>query len=101
MAQVIYSKTSPYYGTTTFDVFLDVMTNREVPKNASDVLYNVDPVYAYRPDLLAHDLYGDSALWWVFAARNPNVIQDPIFDFHPGTIIYIPKKDALFSALGL
>lgn len=101
MAQVTYSKTSPYYGTTKFDVFLDVMTARPIPKNASDVMYNIDSVYAFRPDLLAFDLYGDASLWWVFAERNPNVLQDPVFDFRPNTIIYVPKKDTLISALGL
>jgi len=40
-------------------------------------------------------------LWWVFAIRNPNVIQDPIFDFQPGVIIYIPQKTNLTTALGL
>jgi len=34
-------------------------------------------------------------LWWVFALRNPNVIEDPIFDMLTGTTIYIPKKENL------
>jgi prophage DNA circulation protein len=51
--------------------------------------------------LLAYDLYGDSALWWVFAMRNPNTIQDPVFDFLPGTTIFIPKKETIVAALGL
>jgi hypothetical protein len=33
--------------------------------------------------------------------RNPNVIQDPIFDFTTGTVIYIPKKTTIINALGL
>ena len=77
------------------------MSDRTIPKNASDVIYNIDAVYAYRPDLLAFDLYGDSALWWVFRARNPNVIDDPIFDFQAGVSIMIPKKDTLVNNLGL
>lgn len=96
-----YSKTSPYYGATLFGNFLDVVAERSIPKNASDVLYSIDAVYNNRPDLLANDLYSDSALWWVFAVRNPNVIQDPIYDFTAGTIIYIPKKDTIITALGL
>ena len=55
----------------------------------------------FDPDLLAFDLYGDSSLWWVFAIRNPNAIQDPIYDFQPGVIIYVPQKQNLTTALGL
>lgn len=97
----VYSKNSPYYGTEFFGNFLDVRKDRIITGDASDVMYQIDPVYNNRPDLLAHDLYGDSGLWWVFTARNPNVLQDPIFDFTAGTIIYIPKKQNLQSVLGL
>jgi hypothetical protein len=51
--------------------------------------------------LLAYDLYTNSGLWWVFKARNPNVLDDPIFDFKAGTKIYIPKKTTLVSNLGI
>jgi len=40
-------------------------------------------------------------LWWVFIQRNLDVLEDPIFDFKPGTKIYIPKPASLKSALGL
>jgi hypothetical protein len=99
MAQ--YTKASPYFSTEKFGVFLDIMTMRSVPKNTMDQVYTINNVYQYRPDLLANDLYGNSNLWWVFAARNPNVIQDPIFDFYPGQTIFLPDKDALLSSLGL
>lgn len=99
MAQ--YNKASPYFSTEKFGVFLDIMTMRSVPKNTMDQVYTINNVYQYRPDLLANDLYGNSNLWWVFAARNPNVIQDPIFDFYPGQTIFLPDKDALLSSLGL
>ena len=96
-----YSKSSPYAATTTFGPFLDVLTYRPITKKADDVVYTIDRVYKYRPDLLANDLYGDSRLWWVFAARNPNVLTDPLFGFKPGVTIYIPKKETLVSDLGL
>ena len=98
---VTYNNTSPYAATQTFGSFLDVMTMRSITKRADDVAYQIDTIYKYRPDLLAYDLYGDSTLWWVFAARNPNVIKDPIFDFYPGVTIYIPKKSNLTTDLGL
>lgn len=96
-----YNKFSPYYNTKTFGGFLDVLEQRPIPKNSLDVQYIINSTYGYRPDLLASDLYGYSSLWWVFAARNPNVIKDPIYDFVPGQAIYIPSKSTLISALGI
>lgn len=101
MAKVPYSVTSPYYQTKMYGNFLDIMINRPITPKEDDVLYQIDSVYEYRPDILAFDMYGDSALWWVFAQRNPNVLKDPLFDFRAGTIIYIPKKTTLQSDLGV
>ena len=101
MAKVAYSGSSPYAQTRTFGNFLDIMINRPISKLEDDVLYAIDKVYEYRPDMLAFDLYGDSTLWWVFAQRNPNVLKDPLFDFRAGVQIYIPKKATLQSDLGV
>ena len=96
-----YSKSSPYYATGQFGQFLDVLEYRAIPRNASDVEYQIDAVYNLRPDMLAFDLYNDSKLWWVFASRNPNVLKDPLFDFTTGRTIYIPTKDTLIAARGI
>ena len=101
MSKVKYSTSSPYFQTGSFGNFLDVMINRDITKKVDDVLYEIDTVYEYRPDLLAFDLYGDSALWWVFAQRNPNVLKDPLFDFRAGYKIYIPQKTTLQQDLGI
>lgn len=102
MAQVInYAKTSPYTQTEVYGFFLDVANIPQIPIVPSDVTYEIDAIYKHRPDLLAYDLYGDQGLWWVFAVRNPNVIQDPIYDFEPGVTIYIPQKQNLVTALGI
>lgn len=98
---VSYNKTSPYYGNETFGPFLDVANFPSIPIDPTDVVYQIDAIYKYRPDLLSYDLYGTSALWWVFAIRNPNTLIDPVFDFLPGATIYIPKKTTLTSTLGL
>ena len=98
---VNYSKTSPYANTETFAFFLDVANISAIPFDPSDIQYKIDNIYQHRPDLLAYDLYGDSGLWWVFSVRNPNTLQDPIYDFLAGATIYIPKKDTLTAALGL
>lgn len=96
-----YSQTSPWFLTKTKQNYLDVLTIRPVSSEKDDYLYTIESQYANRPDLLAHDLYGESSLWWVFTQRNLDVIQDPIFDFVPGTQIYIPKRSSLFKVLGL
>jgi hypothetical protein len=96
-----YSKSSPYYSTGKYGIFLDVMDPRSFPFQPDDVVYTIDRAYQYRPDLLAFDLYQDAALWWVFQMRNPNVITDPIGDFLAGISIRIPKKETLTKALGV
>lgn len=96
-----YSRSSPYYSTNSWGNFLDVMVDRPIYPQKTDVLYKIDKVYEYRPDLLAHDLYGSSSLWWVFAQRNPDSIKDPIQDFRAGKSIYIPTKDQINKDLGL
>lgn len=99
----LYPSSSPYKETDIFNQkFLDFMVNRPIPTLPSDVLYTLPIVYQYRPDLLAYDLYGDSRLWWVFAARNPNRLGfDPYFDFVEGIQIYVPKLDTLKQVLGI
>ena len=96
-----YDATSPYYATPFSQFYLDSMTNRPIPKEDDDLQFTINLTYQYRPDLLAYDLYKDSALWWVFAVRNPNVLKDPVFDFVPGATIRIPKKETLAEALGV
>lgn len=93
----IYPATSPYFTTDLVNnKFLDFMSERLFPFFPDDVYYTLLPVYEYRPDLLAYDLYQDSRLWWVFAARNPNTLgPDPYFNFKSGIQIYIPKLQTL------
>jgi hypothetical protein len=100
MAEVTYARNSPYARTKFYGNFLDVAQFPNIPKNADDVVFEINRTYQYRPDLLAFDLYGDANLWWVFALRNPNTIKDSIFDMRAGTKIYLPKKSTLDSLLG-
>lgn len=96
-----YKRSSPYSRTKSYGFFLDVADIPAIPFDPSDVYYQIDAIYEYRPDLLAYDLYGDTGLWWVFSVRNPNTLQDPVFDFLAGASIFIPKKDTITTALGL
>jgi alpha-L-fucosidase len=96
-----YQNTSPWFTTQVVNDYLDVLSIRAVSAQPDDFLYTIQPQYTYRPDLLAFDLYGDPSLWWVFTQRNMDVLEDPIFDFVPGTKIYIPKNSGLKTVLGL
>ena len=96
-----YTNSSPWYKTTIRQNYLDLLTIRPVSSESDDFLYEIQPQYQYRPDLLAYDLYGDEKLWWVFIQRNLDIIQDPILDFKVGVKIYIPKNSKLRNALGI
>jgi len=96
-----YSNTSPYFSTPQNNMSLDLFVPRVITVEQDDISYTIDKIYAYRPDLLAYDLYGTPRLWWVFAQRNPDVIEDPIYDFSPDKIIRIPKMSNLKNDLGL
>ena len=95
-----YDSTSAYFSTGYSQYFLDVMTNRPIPKQTDDQLMEITQTYQYRPDMLALDLYNNSTLWWVFYQRNPNTLTAPPLDFKAGVRIYLPKITTLRSVLG-
>ena len=96
-----YSATSPYFTTSEFPEFLDILSPRPITAELDDQSYTIERTYAYRPDLLAYDLYGTPRLWWVFAQRNPNELEDPIYDFKPGVTIQLPKPANVSRDLGV
>ena len=95
-----YSNTSPYFATEQNNISLGFYVPRTITADADDVSYTIDRIYAYRPDLLAFDLYGSPRLWWVFAQRNPNEIEDRIYDFKPGVTIRLPKPGNVSKDIG-
>lgn len=97
-----YTSSSPYFDTPVINnQYLGVMVNRAIPKLVDDLSMTINETYNLRPDLLAYDLYQDAGLWWVFAQRNPNALQDPLGDFTTGTTIYLPQMSTLRSVLGI
>ncbi len=96
-----YSNTSPYFNTRQVADYLDILTPRTLTAELDDQEYTIERTYAYRPDLLAYDLYGSPRLWWVFAQRNPDQIEDPVYDFKPGVKVQLPKKENLLKDLGI
>ena len=95
-----YDATSPYFQTPYRQFYLDTMVNRPIPKQSDDLKTIINLTYQYRPDLLAYDLYGTAALWWVFYQRNPNTLTKPPLDFTVGTEIFLPKESTLKTVLG-
>ena len=96
-----YKNSSPYFKTEFVNGYLDVMTYRDIPLEADDIIFEVTATYEHRPDLLAYDLYRDANLWWVFSMRNKSILKDPVFDLNPGIKIYLPKLSTLKKTLGL
>ena len=97
-----YNIASPYALTqVTNGGYLDIMTPRPFPALDSDVEVTLSVVYNLRPDMLAYDLYGDSRLWWVFAARNPDKFINPLVDFVTGTTLRVPNIETLKTHLGV
>ena len=92
-----YSKFSLYYATQEVNGHLDILSLRDIPLASDDVLFEITQTYSLRPDLLAYDFYNDSRLWWVFAVRNKDIIQDPTYDLVAGQRIYIPSLANLQS----
>jgi hypothetical protein len=98
---IAYDSTSPYFETGYSQFFLDTMVNRPIPRQDDDLSFTINTTYQYRPDLLAHDLYQNASLWWVFYQRNPNTLTAPPLDFAVDVQIYLPKMTTLKSALGI
>lgn len=96
-----YTSSSPWAHTAQNSLYLETLEIRPVPAEVDDYRYVIENQYKHRPDLLAYDLYGNAKLWWVFVQRNMDVIKDPIYDFEPGKIIYLPKKSNLEKFLGV
>jgi len=77
------------------DIFLGTNTLPTIVKTIKDEVYIIGHGYDERPDLLAHQIYNNARLWWVFALRNPDILKDPIRDFKSGTEIILPSGEAV------
>ena len=63
----LYPATSPYYTTGVVNgKFLDVMIDRPIIKQPSDIYWEITLVYEYRPDTLAWRIPEDSLIHLFF-----------------------------------
>ena len=101
MARIQYSRSSPYATTPQSRNFIGVYKHRSIPRSLDDTPVILEARHAFRPDKLSQELYGTPKLWWVFTARNLNVLRDPLNDFKPGLLIYVPSYPQLKKVLGI
>lgn len=98
----VYKKTSFLQNAEYRDnQFMDVNVGMpRIGKSISDETFVITPEYEERPDKLAFVLYESSTLWWVFAARNPDILKDPLGDFKAGTTIKLPASSSIQNITG-
>lgn len=98
-----YKETSPYRNTTIrsyFVKYLGYYSAQPISEDPTDEEIVITPKYNERPDLLSNELYGTPDLWWIFTLRNPDILNDPIYDFVTDAIIFAPSKSRAYSILG-
>ena len=90
----MYKENSPWNKTTIIDnTVLDIMKKRYIFKDPYDEDYIIPQEFDERPDLCSYNHYGTAKYWWIYAARNPDILIDPIRDFSAGRTIKIPSED--------
>lgn len=94
-----YKSTSNYSKTASNSKYLETyippISNTSNIETYSTV---ISAKYNFRPDLMAHDLFGKKDYWWIFVILNRDEIVDPIYDFTTGKTIKVPKS---INSLGI
>lgn len=100
MSKTTYPATSPYSASKQTSWYLSHYKHRAIPPHRDDTLFTITPKYQYRPDKLSDDYYGTPAYWWVFAVRNRNVLNDPVWDMEIGAKIMVPSLEHVKKSTG-
>lgn len=101
MGKINYPRVSPYVDTPQGSWYIGNYHHRSIPRGENDTQITISPDMEFRPEKLALKLYGTEGLWWVFMARNLNIIRDPVWDFTAGLTIWVPTLAFLKSRLGV
>lgn len=97
--KVSYSDSTLYAKTPIVGRFLDFYRPILIPPHQSDQLFVIKRQdWVHRPDLIAHDYYGNDVLFWVFGVRNG--LKDLVFDIKLGSVLWFPTRQRL-SDLGI
>lgn len=89
----VYKRTSHLRQTPIRNGYTELYVPPIVPDFSQAKEFTITQKYVQRPDLLAHELYGESDFWWVFPLYNKNLIVDPINDFTLNKTILVPTRD--------
>lgn len=101
MTKIVYPSSSPYADTPQTSWYTGPIKWRTINYDPTDgFIQSLDAKYEYKPDLLSYDLYKTPAYWWVFMARNLDVVRDPIWDMATGIQLYVPTLARLQSIIG-
>lgn len=74
------------------------ISDLEIEESDEDIVYKIEPLERYRPDLLALKYYNNPNLAWVLLAANN---MKTIFDFKDGIVIRIPNVTSLYTNGGI
>lgn len=100
MKNSVESKNSRYVsgGATEVNSFaLEWWERTKFSYDETDIIYQIDKTKEGRLDLIAHEILGNSRLWWLVAQYNS--ILDPFLEITEGKIIRIPNKERATSML--
>jgi hypothetical protein len=100
MSIINYPANSPYSATPQSNFGIGLFVFKPIPPDAGDLPYTLLAQHQYRPDRLSYDLYNTPNYWWVFAARNPRLRANILFDFLPGLTIIIPSAEYVRKVAG-
>ena len=81
------------------EVLLATRDIEEIPIKNSDIYHKVKSIEVGRLDLIAHNYYNNSLLWWVLAQANN--IYNPFEGMEAGMILRIPTIESLYSYRGI
>jgi hypothetical protein len=78
-------------------IFFGSWQKIEIPWSDFDEEVTVEQKHIGALDLLAHEVYSDSSLWYVIASYNK--IYDPMFGISVGDVLRIPEKTRVMRAI--
>lgn len=76
---------------------IEMWDPKTLPLDPSDLLYVVEKRYENKPRKLGLLFYGDENLWWVICQYN--LVINPTVELKAGTLLRIPIKERIMSAL--
>jgi hypothetical protein len=100
MTKVSYPSTSPYAASKQTSWYVLLYKHRPILPNRDDEEFEITAKYEFRPDKLSDDLYGTPEYYWVFAVRNRNLVNDPVWDLTIGKKIIVPTLTHVKKSTG-